>query len=363
MKNIGLYIHIPFCTGKCPYCDFYSVAASDSAMSDYTVKISEKIFSLKGQYHANTVYFGGGTPGLLGTKRLAALLDAVTTAFGTAEEVTVEVNPETTAALDFGELKAHGLNRVSMGLQSGNDNELTLLGRRHSVDDASKAAEKIRREGIENLSLDLMLGISAQTKESLHRSIDLCSSLGARHISAYMLKIEEGTPYYERKSSLALPDEDEVCELYELAVSYLAKHGFRQYEISNFSKPGYESLHNLKYWKCEEYLGLGAAAHSFIDGKRFYYGRSISDFYSDIIIHDGEGGSPEEYTALALRLSRGLRFDEYRARFKEEVPERYIKNARRLSPTGLLTINPDNIALTAKGFLVSNSVISEILFG
>ena len=362
MKNIGLYIHIPFCSAKCPYCDFYSVKAGEEKQDEYTAEMCKRLASYKGRYTADTVYLGGGTPGLLGTKRLCAILDAASGAFGTAGEVTIEINPESAGVLDFKELKRHGLNRVSMGLQSADAEELTLLGRRHTANDAANAVQMIRCAGINNISLDLMIGVPAQTPESLIRSIVFCADLGVTHISAYILKIEQGTLYFRRKDTLALPDEDAVCDLYELAVQRLAERGYTQYEISNFSKRGFESLHNLKYWRCEEYLGLGPAAHSFIGGKRFYFGRSFSDFYENMTVDDGEGGGSEEYIALALRLSEGLRFGRYRERFGEAVPEPIINNAKKLSSTGLLTVTDDAVALTPKGFLCSNTVIAELLY-
>ena len=357
MKEIGLYIHVPFCDGKCPYCDFYSVRADESALDRYTLRMKDKILSCPQELLANTVYFGGGTPGLLGTQRLCTLLDCVRDRFGEADEITAEVNPRSSKALDFGKLKEHGLNRVSVGMQSANDDDLRLLGRRHSAADAAETVRDIRSGGIDNISLDLMLGISSQTTESLRRSIDYCAELGAAHVSAYMLKIEEGTPYHKIKDTLSLPDEDETCDLYEEAVSRLAHHGYKQYEISNFCKSGKESRHNLKYWRCEEYLGLGPTAHSFLDGRRFYYSRS-----DDIPIDDGEGGGSEEYIALALRLCEGLIFSEYEKRFGKPFPQKYIQNAKRLIPTGLVLITDKNISLTVKGFLCSNAVIAEILF-
>ena len=361
MKPIGLYIHIPFCSGKCPYCDFYSVKTNESVYDEYTKQPLNKIRSLRGKYRTDTVYFGGGTPSLLGTERLCRLLDAACESFGKAEEVTVEVNPESAPALDFSKLAAHGLNRVSMGLQSSDDRELALLGRRHTAEQAAYAVGLIKKGGISNISLDLMLGIGEQTQSSLEKSIDFCAELEAAHISAYILKIEEGTLYYRRKDTLPLPDEDSVCDLYELAVKLLEERGYRQYEISNFAKPGFESRHNLKYWRCEEYLGLGAAAHSFIGGRRFYCTRSLEDFYRDVTADDGEGGGKDEYIALALRLTEGLVFDRYEKRFGEPVPQSVINSAQQLLPTKLIRITDEGISLTVKGFLCSNAVISSLL--
>lgn len=362
MNNIGLYLHIPFCSGKCPYCDFYSIGGNDEDFDKYTAVLADKISSYSGKYTADTVYIGGGTPSLLGTDRLCKILSAVNKSFGTAAEITVEVNPRSAMKLDFRALSDIGLHRVSMGLQSANDMELQILGRHHTASDVAAAVDKLHREGIENISLDLMIGISGQTKQSLVNSIEFCKNVGAEHISAYMLKIEDGTPYARMRGELLLPDEDEVCELYETAVSELALRGYAQYEISNFAKQSRESRHNLKYWHCEEYLGLGAAAHSFIDGRRFYYGRSFDDFYQGITCDDGEGGGKEEYIALALRLCEGVRFIDYEQRFSEPFPQTYIDKAARFLSAGLVNISNNELSLTVKGFLLSNTIIANILY-
>lgn len=332
-------------------------------MNRYTKFTCDKLRSYASAYSADTIYLGGGTPGILGTERLCEILNTASESFGQAKECTMEVNPRSAMQLDFEKLRSYGLNRVSMGLQSANDNELRILGRRHTLKDAQNAAEKIRCEGITNLSLDLMIGISCQTMESLGSSIDMCKEMGARHISAYMLTIEEGTPYYKMRPTLNLPDEDTVCKMYEFTVQKLSECGYHQYEISNFSQIGYESRHNLKYWRCEEYLGLGPAAHSFIDGRRSYCPRSIDNYYKGVIIPDGEGGGQEEYISLALRLNEGLRYHDYEKRYGEPVPENLISCARRFEKHGYVKILNDSICLTTNGFLVSNTIISELICG
>lgn len=312
----------------------------------------------------DTVYFGGGTPSLIGAKRISEIMSHIRCTPDC--EATLECNPSDTGALnsdfDFGIVTKSGINRISMGLQSANDCERKSLGRRGGCDDVERAIARAKEAGINNISLDLMLGIPAQTKESLKSSIEFCKNSGAKHISAYILKIEESTPFYRIKNTLALPDEDETCDLYLYAVSELEKAGFSQYEISNFSLKGYESRHNLKYWRCEEYLGIGAAAHSFVDGKRFYYERSIDDFIGGTApVDDGEGGDEEEFIMLALRLSEGLIFDEYQKRFGKRIDKDIIEKSRELEKHGLVRVTDNNISLTVDGFLVSNSVICNLL--
>ncbi len=362
MKPIGLYLHIPFCNGKCPYCDFYSVNPRSEKVSAYVDAICREIDKADGIY--DTVYFGGGTPSLIGSDNIAKIMAHIKRTSDC--ETTLECNPSDTGSVnsgfDFSAVAKSGINRISMGLQSADDAERKILGRRGGCDDVERAIARAKKAGIENISLDLMLGIPNQTAESLKKSIDFCKNSGAKHISAYILKIEEGTPFYKIKSTLSLPNEDETCDLYLSAVEMLEKAGYKQYEISNFSEKGFESRHNLKYWHCEEYLGIGASAHSFVDGKRFYYERSIDDFISgNSPVDDGLGGDNEEYIMLALRLSEGLVFDKYEKRFGKTVPETVIKKARELQKHGLLNIQDNSISLTVQGFLVSNSIITSLI--
>ena len=281
-------------------------------------------------------------------------------------ESTLECNPSDTgrenSAFDFEKVAASGINRISMGLQSANDCERASLGRRSGCKEVETSIKRIHSAGIDNISLDLMLGIPNQTEESLKNSIEFCKNSGAKHVSAYILKIEEGTPFFARKNLLPIPDEDTTCDFYLQTVSQLDECGYNQYEISNFSLTGFESKHNLKYWHCEEYLGLGASAHSFVDGKRFCYERSIDDFINGVSpVADGEGGDEEEYIMLALRLSEGLIFENFKKRFGYSLPESIIKKAKMLEKHGLVTVSNSAISLTVNGFLVSNSVIASLI--
>lgn len=364
-RGCGLYIHVPFCEGKCPYCDFYSIRASEERMEEYTNCIigllnanPEKIG------YADTLYFGGGTPSLLGAERLSRITEAAKKQYGLENaEITAEANPEGLDADFFRGLRAGGINRLSFGLQSADDGELGRLGRKHSAAQAAKAVEDAQRAGFENISLDLMLAIEGQTEQSLRRSVEFCTDLGVRHISAYLLKIEPGTAYYKDRAALELPGEDAAADLYLLACEELGKHGLRQYEISNFAAPGFESRHNLKYWRCEEYWGLGPAAHSFLSGRRFHYGRNIGAFLrGEGPEQDGEGGSFEEFAMLKMRLTEGLTDEACLARFGQPIPERIKRAARGYESAGLTVCTPEGFYLTPKGFLVSDALTAEILF-
>lgn len=361
-KPIGLYLHIPFCNGKCPYCDFYSVTPKGNVVDKYVDALCREIDKTDRIF--DTVYFGGGTPSQLGADNIAKIMSHIRR---TADcEATLECNPSDTgradSVFDFEKIAESGINRISMGLQSANDCERASLGRRSGCKEVEASIKRIHAAGIDNISLDLMLGIPDQTEESLKNSIEFCKSSGAKHISAYILKIEEGTPFFAKKNLLSLPDEDKTCDFYLQTVFQLAECGYNQYEISNFSLNGFESRHNLKYWRCEEYLGLGASAHSFVDGKRFYYERSIDDFINGISpVDDGEGGDKEEYIMLALRLSEGLIFENFKNRFGHSVSENIILKAKELEKHGLVAVSDNSISLTVNGFLVSNSVISSLI--
>ena len=226
MKPIGLYIHIPFCKGKCPYCDFYSVTPHGSVIEDYTAEVCRRLSAETRIF--DTVYFGGGTPSLLGAENICRILGSVNAADGC--EMTLECNPSDTGGrgsnFDFRAVADAGIDRISMGLQSSSDSERRFLGRRAGADDAERAVERANAAGIDNISLDLMLGLAGQSTESVGRSIEFCRRLGAKHLSAYLLKLEQGTPLYTRRNELHLPDEDETAELYLFTVSEAAKNGF-----------------------------------------------------------------------------------------------------------------------------------------
>lgn len=364
--KLGLYVHVPFCAGKCPYCDFYSLAPDEGTVNIYVRRTLE----LMAEYgkdcakQVGTIYFGGGTPSLLGSKRLAALLEGVAKHFSLAPgaEITCEANPTGVDKSFFRELHSAGFDRLSMGMQSANEDELHLLGRRHGPGEVRQAVEDARAAGFGNISIDLMLALPGSTQDSLDRSICFAAGLGPEHISAYILKVEPGTPFAGR--GLVLPDEDTTADQYLFTVERLAALGYAQYEISNFSRPGFESRHNLCYWHCDEYLGLGPAAHSFYGGRRFYWERDLSGYLRGVPpTDDGPGGSMEEFAMLNLRLTRGLREDDCISRFGEPGRDLFaqIKSRAAKYPKALVTIAHDAISFTPQGFLVSNALLSRLL--
>lgn len=363
----GIYIHIPFCKTKCPYCDFYSFKPDETQKDSYLKAVLLCLERYKNQItdEIDTVYFGGGTPSFFGDGRIERVISFIRDNYNLKNaEITVECNPSSVDEKLVAELSNAGVNRISMGMQSAVAEERKALGRLSDEKKLKECVDLFKKHSISNISLDLMLGVPFQTKKSLDQSIDFIVSCDIKHISAYMLKIEEGTPFYKMRCTLPLPDEDEVCDLYLHTVERLKKEGFTQYEISNFAKEEYESKHNLKYWHCEEYLGVGPSAHSFIGGKRFYFER---DFYAFVEaqapVPDGDGGSEEEYIMLALRLCEGLQKQSFRERFGKDLDESIFKKARFFERQGLLSLTEERIALNEKGFLLSNYIISEILEG
>ncbi len=343
MDKAGLYFHIPFCKNKCPYCDFYSVKYCESAARDYCILLKNEIAKYHGEF--DTVYFGGGTPSLLPAELLCGVLDAARKQFGIDEnsEITIECNPREDLKESFDLYRKSGINRISIGMQSAVDKERFALGRAAGKAEVARTVTDAKSAGFDNISLDLMLGTPHQTLATLDETFDFIDKMQVQHISAYMLKIEDGTKFAEMRDKLPLPDEDEVSEMYLKTIRTLGELGFKQYEISNFAKDGCESRHNCKYWALAPYLGIGKSAHSFWNGRRFYYDENMQP------IDDGEGGGKDEQIMLGLRLTKGID--------KSLVTKPYA----HLIKMGLLRVTENRIALTPEGMLVSNVVINELI--
>lgn len=357
----GLYIHVPFCLSKCPYCDFYSVKYGSEAAREYKSAVIRNLRyygELYGNIEFDTVYFGGGTPILL-WKEITEILEQANIV--PEAEITVEANPCCSDKENLFALRKAGVNRISFGVQSLNDNILKGLSRRHNAAAAVNAVKTASECGFDNISADLMLGVEGQSIDDAVNSIEQLSRLPVTHISAYMLKIEKGTPFAAR--SLKLPDEEEICGIYLGAVSQLEKNGYKQYEISNFSKKGFECRHNIKYWSSGEYLGIGPAAHSFLGGRRFFTQRDIAGFISapyqtTAYEEDSKLSAAEEYAMLRLRLSEGLSLSEFEARGGDS--NELIQNFPKI-PREYYEYDGGRIFLTPSGFLVSNAVIGALL--
>ncbi len=340
--------------------------AYDGQIDDYTACVLEslELWAEKLGRKADTLYFGGGTPSVLGGENIALIICRARTLFGVDGEITVECNPSSADAAFFETVAKSGVNRISLGMQSAVDSERRKLGRLADSKRIEECIRNIRNTGIGNISLDVMLGVPDQTIDSLRETIDFCLRNDVPHISAYMLKLEEGTYYYDNAEKLNLPDEDSTADMYTYFGDILEKNGYRNYEISNFAKPGYEGRHNLKYWNCEEYLGIGPSAHSFIDGRRFYYPRDINSFcLCGETVDDTTGGDEEEYIMLRLRLADGLIFSEFKDRFGKSFSKEIIRKAKEYESLGLVTLSDNSLSLTRKGFLLSNAIISKLIYG
>ena len=363
-KPIGVYIHIPFCEKKCNYCDFYSVCPEENIRQGYIERLCEEMekWGALTARPIDTLYIGGGTPSLLTPKELEMIFSAVKKSFILADdaEITCEVNPADNILEFLSTAKRLGVNRISIGVQSADDHELEILGRRHSFSDAVNSVDIARSIGFKNISADLMLGLPDSNILTLQKSIDALLDLNVEHISAYILKIEEGTPF--SAMPLNIPDDDGIADQYLSLCKSLKSRGFLHYEISNFAKEGFQSRHNNKYWLCEEYIGIGPAAHSFFGGKRFFYERDLNSFLKKPkITEDGEGGSAEEFIMLSLRLKRGLVFRELERRFNITFCAETMTTIKNLEKNGLCTVTDTSVSLTDEGMLVSNSVINIIL--
>ena len=319
LKTLGLYIHIPFCLSKCRYCDFCSFPhPKQDRVINYLSQIFEEIEEygrVYSEYTVNTVYFGGGTPTLLKADELCDLLGKIKKCFHVTSdaEISIECNPATADVEYFKQIRLGGFNRLSIGIQSMNDSELRLLGRLHKAEDAKKAFFDARQAGFDNISVDVMYGIPDQTAESLSETLAAICALSPEHISLYGLKIEDGTHFAKHKDELKLPNEDEEYEMYISSSKLLATAGYGKYEISNFSKVGRYSRHNLKYWQREDYLGIGLAAHSCIGNRRFSATCDIEKYLNGESLDTDEIISNHDILSekimLGMRLGKGIDFD------------------------------------------------------
>jgi len=378
-KRLGLYLHVPFCRSKCAYCDFYSLPDPDAdVMERYVNALIAHMQSYKKgarDYVADTVFIGGGTPTVLPPELLFRLIRAVKRNFTVLRdaEFTVEANPATVDLPTLTRMRRMGVNRLSMGLQSANNNELAALSRIHKRQDFEATYRAARRARIPSINVDLMFGIPYQTKQSLMKTLRWLTHLGPDHISLYDLILEPGTRLYAQRSNLPFPSEDEEAEMYFMAVEYLAKQGYAQYEISNFARPGHMCRHNLKYWNCEEYLGLGPAAHSFFRGNRFSFVRDAERYMQGVevptskirITEQNDEISPKErlgeYVMLRFRLAAGLDCRDFARRFGTSFEQRYGKKMQPYVQNGFATYKDGVYALTPRGMFVSNYILSDLL--
>ncbi len=373
-KRIGIYVHIPFCASRCAYCDFCSTADRQDLIPDYQAALLQHMAEfaprLEG-YTVDTVYFGGGTPSWYGAKHLVRLFDAMKKQFRVLvdAEVTLEANPDSVAEKELSLLRKEGFNRISLGAQSANDAILRFLNRRHSWEQVPQAVEAARNAGFDNISLDLIYGLPAQSRDDWADTLTRALALPLRHLSCYGLKVEEGTPLWQYRHSPNLPDDDTQADMYLYAVDTLAAAGYSQYEISNFAQPGFASRHNLKYWNQEEYASFGASAASYMGSRRYTYLPDAEAYIrairsGDELVSELEELSlyeqASEYLMLRMRTTRGVSAEEYESRYHnsfkplEELFRDYVRH-------GLAKQLDDRWRFTPQGFLLSNRLIGELL--
>ena len=365
----GLYVHIPFCARKCRYCDFVSFADSADKADAYLDALEKEAAEYAGMKF-DTVFIGGGTPSVLRANQLERLFNIINSTFKITSdaEFSIEVNPGTLDADKIAAIVNGGVNRVSIGVQSFNDNELAAIGRIHTADEAVRAVNEIHRAGIKNINVDLMTSIPEQTAESLMNSLKVAVSLPVTHISAYSLILEEGTPLYnDYESGMFDPvSDDEDRDNFDMLLKCLSEHGFDRYEISNFAKPGYECHHNIKYWECREYVGLGLAAHSYLDKKRFYNTSDLNkylrgNFHSDDSLILDCADMMSEFMMMGLRMTCGVSEKEFLERFGEKIENIYGKQLEKFARSGFMEYKNGRYSLTSRGMDVSNSVMCEFI--
>lgn len=377
MNNFGLYLHIPFCRQKCLYCDFASYAGAEHWFADYTAALCQQIAEQGGllcKPAVDTIYIGGGTPSLLPVPLLGQIMSALDRSFSITNtaEISMEANPGTVTKEQLTMLLAAGINRLSFGVQSFNDNLLARLGRSHKTADTLAALEYAYGAGFNNISIDLMYGLPGQSPEGFARELEQAAALAIAHLSVYGLKLEAGTPFCSAydQGLLALPDEREEEAMYDLMVRVLPGKGLLRYEISNFARPGLECRHNLKYWRYQPYLGLGAAAHSFVNGERISavpaidaYIRAIATGCPPVAMRERltKAQSVGEYVFLALRTTQGLNAADFTRRFHSNFFLHFANVFNKLRRQELLATNGCRVWLTDRGMKFSNVVFAAFI--
>ncbi len=369
--SLGIYVHIPFCASKCNYCDFNSSVESKTLKDEYVIALCKEIQSFaEGGDKVDSIYFGGGTPTVLEVEQLSMILGVICRRFSVEDdcEITTECNPATMGYEDFVTLKRAGFNRMSIGMQSADIEQLKILGRIHTFEDCKDCVSVARRAGFDNISLDLMFGLPNQNVDSFIYSIKAAAKLGVEHISCYALKIEEGTPFATMKLNIA--DDDTSGDMYKICVEMLKRYGYDRYEISNFSKEGFESRHNKKYWQCDDFVGFGAGAYSCYKGGRYSNIYNTGEYIECIT----KGKSPicektplsrvdmmSEFVFLGLRMDIGISKAEFKKRFDADVYDVFKEQIDKNINRGTIVVDGDRFKIPEKYTYVSNSILADFV--
>ena len=377
-KDLGLYIHIPFCIKKCAYCDFLSWSGDKNQKEEYVRDLEQEIRSYKtfaADYQVSTVYFGGGTPSILETGQIERIMGALRQTFRIEKkaEITLEMNPGTARKEKLKAYRQLGINRLSIGIQSVKNENLKLLGRIHTYEDFLESYHMAREAGFDNISGDLISSLPGQTLEEWKEELEILIRTPLEHLSVYQLIIEEGTEFYERygEHEELLPDEETSREIYLWTGEYLENQGFRQYEISNYARAGKESRHNLRYWGRKDYLGLGLGAASMIRNMRMSNTRDWEKYRTgcrdprkirEEVEFLEEPRQIEEFMFLGLRKTRGVSRKEFRRTFGKDLDLIYEKTLKKYLENGMLQESGDRIFLSEEGILLSNQIFADFLF-
>lgn len=375
MKELGIYVHIPFCKQKCSYCDFISYCDKNDLIEKYIKALKQEIEnSSVNEYEISTIYIGGGTPSYIESKYISEILKTIKQKYNISKnvEITIEVNPGTATKEKLRDYVEAGINRISIGLQSCNNNLLKMIGRIHTYEEFLSTYKLAREVGFKNINVDLMIGLPNQTLDDVKKSLEEISKLNPEHISVYSLIVEEGTPIEKKiaKGQLKLPNEELEREEYWEVKKFLENLGYKHYEISNFAKTGYESKHNLNCWEQKEYLGFGAAAHSYMKKTRYSNTENIEKYINQEMqskqlhmVHEvqKEEEQKKEYMLLGLRKIDGVQISSFKNKFGCNPIMEFKNELNKLTQEGLIEIDLDQIKLTEKGIDLANIVWEEFI--
>ena len=374
-KEIGVYVHIPFCKQKCYYCDFISYCNKDNIIEDYVKAVKKEIKMQNIQSQITTVYIGGGTPSYIDSKYIKYIMEEIKQKNVTKEaEITIEVNPGTVTKQKLEQYKKCGINRLSIGLQSTQNELLKQIGRIHNFEQFLETYKLARSVGLKNINVDLIIGLPNQRIKDIKESLEKIIELAPEYISVYSLIVEENTPIAVKieKGELELPEEDIERNMYWYVKNTLELNGYKHYEISNFAKPGYESKHNMNCWNQKEYIGFGAAAHSYRDIARYSNTENVEEYIKNIkhsrlernrIIHEiqKEDDQKKEYILLGLRKIDGIHISEFKNKFRDNPIYLFRNELKKLTDEKLVVIDNDIIKLTNKGIDLANFVWEEFV--
>lgn len=374
MKELGIYVHIPFCKRKCHYCDFLSFSGATYLIDKYIKALKQEIDKTKiskSEYIVKTIYFGGGTPSFIDSKYIVEILQLIKNKFNILEnaEITIEANPGTIDEQKLKDYYNSGINRISFGLQSTKSDLLKIVGRIHSYSSFVNGYNLARSIGFKNINVDLMIGLPVQRLNDVEKDLERIINLNPEHISVYSLIVEEGTKIEEKlkNDELYLPSEEEERKMYWTVKEELERHGYIHYEISNFAKPKYESKHNMSCWNQEEYIGFGLGAHSYFNGKRYSNTTRFDEYFdwpeNSKIMHEEQTKDDEkkEYMLLGLRKIEGVKISDFKNKFIDNPIYLYKEELNKLVKKGLIEIDANNIKLSKKGIDLANLVWEEFV--